>query len=740
MILLGIIMIFLPQGQDALHSVFVEGQKWPYFLMATILTAIQCWYWTRFTYDGYRHSHSRRGYVAARRERHRRTDQGKTDPLTEWVPRILGFLLFVETAIAVWRAGSCPWALLLLLCGVLFLAFTFLRRRFLSRRTSKFWAPEAKPLLPVKFFSPSPAHLGAWILILWLAGLLVSAVSTLFPAWEFAEGRQALGAVLAILVFLASFVMAVMLPLPRTTHWAVIALLLLCAPLAAVGLYWPHYSACLGPGVVLLWAAANWIGVVNFLIVYPSEMLGLPVGGTMLLASLLFFALPDRGGNHAIRMTKAPDPALSVAQSPKDLLRTAFDAWWEQAPAATNGGKVMILVAAQGGASRAALWTSIVLGGLEDSDPEFHKRIFAMSGASGGSLGLALYHSLLRQPGKPLCQEPGSVETKHYYARCGQLIARQDFLSPIFVRLFQSDILGDLMPGALYGDRAEALEQSWERAWNRVVKSGGPKMSDEFALRLPGAKQDWLPILILNGTSVTSGHRIITSDLPLASCEKNAQSDILLDAVDFFCVSKSRIRISTAVHNSARFPYFSPAGTVIGPTADNNKIEPLDRIVDGGYFDNLGGDALMDLIPKLIGLAGQRQLQIVVLALDNDPGAEEAAAKLISDEQEEMSGIDNFLPELLSPVVGVVHVRDGHGSYAREQLKNRLPPDVRYVSFEVTEEGDWEPAMSWVLSGKSQASLVEDYCGPTGDGSRTALTTATGIAFPSPPSCSHLKP
>src|SRR3982751_6448640 len=43
------------------------------------------------------------------------------------------------------------------------------------------------------------------------------------------------------------------------------------------------------------------------------------------------------------------------------------------------------------------------------------------------------------------------------------------------------------------------------------------------------------------------------------------------------------VRLSTAAHNSARFPFISPPGSV-----RNQDQKLVDRIVDGGYFENYG--------------------------------------------------------------------------------------------------------------------------------------------------------
>ena len=57
-------------------------------------------------------------------------------------------------------------------------------------------------------------------------------------------------------------------------------------------------------------------------------------------------------------------------------------------------GKPIVIVSAAGGGIRAAAWTALVLGTLQDHAP-LNAHLFAASGVSGGSLGLAVYASSL---------------------------------------------------------------------------------------------------------------------------------------------------------------------------------------------------------------------------------------------------------------------------------------------------------------------------------------------------------
>src|SRR5262249_47331566 len=145
-------------------------------------------------------------------------------------------------------------------------------------------------------------------------------------------------------------------------------------------------------------------------------------------------------------------------------------------------------------------------------------------------------------------------------------------------------------------------------------------------LMLRPTKENWFPLLLLNGTSVETGRRIVTtlllptyaskSGCPTAHRMESMSECLLLTQTIFFHDLLAEafpppgfwarfrratnldhlldrglddIRLSTAAHNSARFPVISPPGAVRNSPVNRPKDEKnqvIDRIVDGGYFEN----------------------------------------------------------------------------------------------------------------------------------------------------------
>ena len=72
------------------------------------------------------------------------------------------------------------------------------------------------------------------------------------------------------------------------------------------------------------------------------------------------------------------------------------------------------------------------------------------------------------------------------------------------------------------------------------------------------------------------------------------------------------MRLSTAAHNSARFPIVSPPGSI-----RNREHHIVDRIVDGGYMENYGALGALESAQAI--RAVESKLAPFVLVVSNDP-------------------------------------------------------------------------------------------------------------------------
>lgn len=378
--------------------------------------------------------------------------------------------------------------------------------------------------------------------------------------------------------------------------------------------------------------------------VFVPVLLGINVPGLTLIGILshrfrlplilLFFVLLATWGlfrekRHDVRMMEEKIPVRRIS------LEQAIRSWKAANGCEAPGSRCPrpIIVAGSGGASRAAFMTANTLSYLQEQYPNFSKRVFAISTVSGSSLGAAAFLAALGRQDVPLPADTCSDRRFQGWFACHksekeardrlattklqkrvQLFLSSDFLTPVFVTLTFSDMW------RIGRDRAAKLELSWDAAWRGVTNDASRSGDFEKPLSdfLPTSAETWRPLLLFNGTSVATGRRIIVSSLTPTHDGKR----IFTDAYDFYemaCPGEGRalrgceLRLSTAVTMSARFPLVSPVGIIA------SKVGIVDRVVDGGYFENSGAQTALELARELKGT--HQELHPFILQITNDPSA-----------------------------------------------------------------------------------------------------------------------
>ena len=349
------------------------------------------------------------------------------------------------------------------------------------------------------------------------------------------------------------------------------------------------------------------------------------------LVWILLAGMVDRADYHDVRLIEGTAAWTTVTP------QQAVETWFEQA--ATNNPELvhpMLFVTANGGGIKAAVWGALVLdcvlgtaSGIHDeevrtfcrdelnlgAEDRWASSVFAASGVSGGSVGLAAYSA------------SASRGQEWVWSTLGD-----DFISPTLSWQMFVEIPRALLQFGDGGgmDRAEVLERSWERAprhlgqvkllWSALL-AGDDVYSGDLGTPFLGSNgtAPQPPYLVLNGTSVEDGCRFVVSNIRLTSSTRGPSCTSILqlgeeagtdevssatrDAVPFLCTPSTNerrdIAMSTAALLSARFPFVSPSGRLQACRGDTKESgEQSDifvHVVDGGYGDNSGGASIADL-------------------------------------------------------------------------------------------------------------------------------------------------
>jgi hypothetical protein len=465
--------------------------------------------------------------------------------------------------------------------------------------------------------------------------------------------------------------------LPRATLTILAASLAVSLAAFAFMVGWPvEAGAFLGAPAILVIAAANTVFFGN-LAVFVGRAWRLPFDALAFCCAAGFSLWND---NHPVR------PIGSELATTRPPATAAFAQW-----AARHPDGPVIVVAAEGGGIRAAYWTMAVLARVHAEIPEARTRLFAVSGISGGSVGGALYAALVRD-GRDVARESGPV-------------LADGLLAPVLAKMVTGDFLQWLLPLPVPAfDRSLGFEQALASAYDGGRDAGSSTFERGF-LELRPDPAAGVPALYLTSVSVETGARVIAS--PYAWPDDGSRRD----RVDLHELIGADLSLASAVHNSARFTYVSPAGRLIAHDGEDRG-----HVVDGGYFENTGIETAIDVMDA-VDPAGAREF--ILLVLCNTPGgcrrpeaAVEPAAQTMrvapAAQAPEMTSWRQrqSLGEVLAPVRALLATRDMRGRLARARIDRR----ARAIEFGICPVGDQmlvDAPLGWQLSAGARRTLDE---------------------------------
>lgn len=372
----------------------------------------------------------------------------------------------------------------------------------------------------------------------------------------------------------------------------------------------------------------------------------------------------------------------------------------------------VIIVATEGGGIRAAYWTAAVLASVQDQLPAFADHCFAISGVSGGSVGAAVFDSLLARRAEAALPHDPVNRPLHREAR---EVLGFDALSGTLAALAQPDLLQRFVPLG-FPDRARALETGWEYGWRKAFRKendGGNLFAQPFVETMQ--KHPRLPLLLMNGTLVESGDRIVTSNINL---HPNLH---FRNAFDSFGQIRHDVRVSTAALLSARFPYVTPVGTIENPKSGG----PRGRVADGGYYEVSGAATASEVADFVLRqrAAGLKVHPFIVVIdyreqIDNRPPTDARPFCPATGQcgPRWPKQLTFFATEVLSPAWAVLNARGARGEQAVGDLV-QLVGDGAVAEFRLLPRYVPLP-LGWVLSQRAQDSI--DWSAACEGGNRTA--------------------
>jgi hypothetical protein len=519
----------------------------------------------------------------------------------------------------------------------------------------------------------------------------------------------------------------------------------------------------LDPPAVLTFTA--WMVIVLavlMLLEFWSNWSGAPVFSLLAIGALGLAAF-DLSDNHVVRTV---EPG---ATEPKEIGK-AFDDWIAARKTKVEGYRAsrrrypVFLVAAEGGGSRAAYMTTLVLEALRKHCPDAIRHTFLVTAVSGGSVGaiLASAGATWESVGSG-CQEalPTAPE-----ATTATKAAGEDFLRPALRGLLFGDIPARFIPSSLipgltpffasWSDPAQYLETGIDRAW-REYDGSKEEERDHHRLSQKAFGDLWaagptgdVPALVLLTTDVATGRRVAVSHLTLRTpftseqakqgkCAERGpheelESRVRLQTLDDLVTPRIEVSAAAAAILSARFPGMTAPGRL--PCSGNQP-----RLVDGGYFENSGLTTVLELRDELRKRPSADGVSFVIVQIENG----RATPDWSFANGDPPPPPANWLPELMSPLRAIAGTREARGDLARKALKTAVPDteeckagcDYRLL-FELRPCKTPIP-LGWSLSEKAREEIRRQLFEASANGAEDACVAGVRENRRPPPGMSNAK-
>ncbi len=331
--------------------------------------------------------------------------------------------------------------------------------------------------------------------------------------------------------------------------------------------------AVIGLGLSVFTYIGSWIRVVDIRIKWPITF----------FIILYLLLVGSFNNNDNIRSSEPANLAIS-----EDNLHNYFSNWYDDRMKDKDSldSLTVMLVAGEGGGSRASFWTSMVLAHLDMKYREdFFSSVFAMSTVSGSSEGAGFYLAYKKYLNN-LSGEDYIEEFSNMSDNLRQIVG-EDYLSPCTMPMFFTELVQCISPFSIKGtDRSKFLEDAWARKFSDVT--GNDYLNDHY-LNMYDQNYTY-PINFYNITVVERGMHGLLSPFPRTSNSNVENETLMVDA--YF----KDIPLKTAMSLSGRFPFFTAPGRI--PIENRKNL----NFVDGGYYENSGLETTLKVYDELIKL------------------------------------------------------------------------------------------------------------------------------------------
>lgn len=412
----------------------------------------------------------------------------------------------------------------------------------------------------------------------------------------------------------------------------------------------PHVSMIIGPGPVFIIAILALVIIVNTVLFWLMKIRNKNKSVYISIGIIATISMIFSCNNKKFQVN------LLESETTPRIAATEHSKNWLDSSVVHNSDSTIYLVASYGGGIRATYWTNLILARYMDAtDGEFLNQTFGLSGSSGGMVGQGIFVGL----GKDL--ENYKDDNFTYFKEVDSLYRKGDYLSPMISRLLGFDLIKSLIP--IPGpDRHRSLEQLFEQRMESIGKGSIFKNNFlDYWYKNSYLNDETRPILVCNSTYSQQGIRATYSPIRLDNANTSLSIDLFeeLEKIDTIYNNRTYggIPFSTAALQSARFPYASPPGTFPNGM----------QFVDAGYYDNMGGNGVLDLLKVLTRTLEcepyKYHFKIKVIIINSTP--------IEKENSKDESSVKAY-SGILNPLNSFMNTRGGHTRGIEDALKDYI--------------------------------------------------------------------
>lgn len=336
------------------------------------------------------------------------------------------------------------------------------------------------------------------------------------------------------------------------------------------------------PGLIILtgFTVYTLLGLVLNLLINRYKV---PIFAMSVVIAVFFFSKCNN--NHSVQ-TLHSDTDTMMLHERNQFTDSAYAAYWmvkklgDSTLNRHTDNQTVFIVAAEGGGIRNCYWTYRVLNELQKLNPQFYDRTFAVTGVSGGSIGLGFYYNYKYFSDQPVASNKDKTQS----ASAIDTVCAADYLSGVTYAFIFPDLLQRFWPRPIERwDRSKHLANSFDNGFSAHLSSRKEKLLSKNYLSMwsDTATAYKHPAMLFNTIFNEDGIKAIFSPYRLSDTYYTSVMDILYE-------TNRSVPMKEAMTSSARFPILTAPGLLWHDTLKKGNWVPakLGHISDGGGYEN----------------------------------------------------------------------------------------------------------------------------------------------------------